>query len=62
MSGMAVTQQSPVPLRRANQVQETEADDAAKEVLLEEAFNKDVADEADVSTDLYTHHQLGTSR
>ena len=35
--------------------------DAAKEVVPEEAVNKDVADEVDASNDQYTQHQSETS-
>ena len=57
MTGTAVTQQSPVPLRRSNQVQATGDEDAAKEVVTEEAFTKGVVDEAHTSTALHTHNQ-----
>ena len=56
MTGKAVTQQSPVPLRLANQIQATGDKDAAEEVALEEAINKYVAEEADASTSEHTHH------
>ena len=62
MEGTAVMQQPPVPLIRANQVQATGDEDAAKEVILGEAVTKDVAEEADASTAHNTHHQSGTSR
>ena len=57
-----MTQQSLVPLRRANQVQATGDEDAAEEVVPEEAVTKDVEDDMDDSTDQYTHHKSGTSR
>ena len=62
MVGTAVTQQSSVPLIRANQVQATGDENAAEEVVTEEAVTKDVADEAEASTAHHTHHQSGTSR
>ena len=43
----AVTQQSPVPLRQANQIQVMGDKDVAEEVVPEEAVTKDVAEEAD---------------
>ena len=36
--------------------------DVADEFVPEEAVNKDVAEEADASTDQHTHHQSETSR
>ena len=65
MEGMAVTQQSPIPLRRRNQVQTTRDGDAAEEVVPEMVATKDVADKADkadASTYQNTHNQPGTSR
>ena len=59
--GTAVTQQPPVPLRQANQVQAMGDEDVEKEVVPEEAVTKDVADEADTSTDQHTYHQSGIS-
>ena len=50
MTGTAVTQQTPVPLRRLNQVQATGDEDVAEGVLLEEAFAKDVAEKLYTST------------
>ena len=55
MAGTAVTQQSPVPLRRANQIQATGDKDAVKEFVPEDAVTKDVAEEADASTAQHTH-------
>ena len=55
-------QQSTVTLRRENKVQATGDKDAAKKFVLEEAVNKDVADEADASTAHNTHNQSGISR
>ena len=44
-------QQSPVLLKLlVNRVQQTEAEDAAKNVVQDEAVTKDVAGEADTST------------
>ena len=57
MAGTAVTQQSPVPLRRENQIQTTGDEDAAEEVVPEEAETKGEAEEADASTVQHTHHQ-----
>ena len=57
-----MTQQSPVPLRRVNQVQTKEEEEEAGEVVPEEAVTKDVVDEADVSIAQHTNHQSGTSR
>ena len=62
MAGTAVTQQPPVPLRRGNQVQATGNEDAADEVVPEEAVTKDVAGEADALTDHRTNNQSETSR
>ena len=42
MEGAAVTQKSPVTLRQANQIQATGEEDAAEEVIPEEAVTKDV--------------------
>ena len=42
MAGTAVTQQSPLSLRQANQIQATGDEDAVEEVLLEEAVINDV--------------------
>ena len=56
MAGTAVTQKSPVPLRRANQIRATGDEDAAKEVVLEEATTKDVAEEVDTSTAQHTNN------
>ena len=50
MAGTAVTQQSPVPLRRVNKIQATGYEDGAKEVVPEEAVTKDVSEEAGAST------------
>ena len=49
-----------VPLRQVNQVQATGDEDAAEEVVPEEAFTKDVAKEADASTTQHTHHRSVT--
>ena len=62
MAGTAVTQKSPVPLRRGNQIQATGDEDAAKEVKPEEAVTKNVAEEVDTSTAQHTHHRSETSR
>ena len=56
MAGKAVMQQSPVPLRWVNQIQETGDEDAAKEVVPEDAVTKDVLEEVDVSIAHNTHH------
>ena len=56
MLGTAVTRKSFVLMIRENQVQSTGADDAAKEVVPEEAVTKDAADDTDASTSLHTHH------
>ena len=56
MAGTEVTQKSPVPLRRANKVQEMGEEDATKEVVPEEAVTKDVSEEAGASTSQNTHH------
>ena len=40
----------------------TEAEDAGKEVVTEEAVTKDVADNVDNSTAPHTHHQPETTR
>ena len=40
MEGMAVTQQSPVPLRRENQIQEMGTEDTDEEVVSEEVVAK----------------------
>ena len=56
MAGMAVTHQSPVPMRRANKIQATGFKEAAKEVVLEEAVTKDVAEEVDASTAQNTNY------
>ena len=56
MTGTVVTQQLPLPLRRSNQVQVTGEEDSAEEVVPEEAFTNDVAEEADASTANHTHH------
>ena len=56
MEGMAVTQQSTMPLIRSNKIQETEDKDASKEVVPEEAFTKDVVEEADASNNQHTYH------
>ena len=56
MLGTAVTRKSFVLMIRENQVQSTGADDAAKEVVPEEAVTKDEADDTDASTSLHTHH------
>ena len=61
MAGTEVTQQSPVPLRWANQIQETRDEDATKEVVPEEEFIKDVAEDAEDSTTPHTHNQSVTS-
>ena len=62
MAGTAVKQQSPVPLRGANQIQATGDEDAANEVVLEEAVTNNVVDNADASTDPHKHYQTVTSR
>ena len=49
MAGTAVT--------RANQIQATGDEDAAKEVVPEEAVTKDVAEEADASTAQNKHYR-----
>ena len=51
-----------MPLRRENKIQSMGVEDAAKEVVPEEAVTKDVADEAEASTAQNTHNQSGTSR
>ena len=56
------SQQSPVPLRQADQIQSTGDEYVAMGVVPEEAVTKDMADEADASTAHHTHHQSGTSR
>ena len=61
MSGTAVTQQSPVPLRQVNKVEASGDEDESEEVVPEEVVAKDVADEADASTAHNTHNQSGTS-
>ena len=50
MAETDVTQQSPVPLRRVNQIQARGKEDLAEEVVPEEAVTKDVVEEADAST------------
>ena len=62
MAGTAVTQQSPVPLRQVNQIQATGDEDAAEEVVPEEAATKDVTEEADASSAHHTHHRSENSR
>ena len=63
MEGTEVTQQSPMLLKlQANQVQSTGSEDAAKEVIQEEAVTKDMMGRADISTDQHTHHRPETSR
>ena len=63
MSGMAVAQQPPkIMVLWVNQVISTGDEDATKEVVLEEAVTKNVADKAKASTASHTHHELGTSR
>ena len=62
MSGMALTQQSPVPLRRANQIQATGDEEADEGVVPEDVVTKDVAEEAEASTAQNTHHRSETSR
>ena len=62
MAGTAVTQQSTVSLRRANQILEKGDEDAAEEVLLEEAVTKDMTEEAGPSTTHNTHHRSETLR
>ena len=62
MAGTAVTQQSPVPLRPENQIQETGDGYAAKEVVPEEAVTKELAEEADASTAQNKHHESESSR
>ena len=57
MVGTAVTQQPPVPLRQANQIQATRDEDTAEEVIPEESVTKDVAEEAYNPTAQHTHHQ-----
>ena len=47
MTGTAVTQKSPMPLRRANKIQAMGDEEAAKEVVPEYVFTKDVAEEVD---------------
>ena len=51
-----------MPLGRVNQVQATEDEDVAEEVVPEKSVTKYVVDKADASTAQYTHHQSGTSR
>ena len=57
MEGTAVTQQSPVPPRQANQVQAMGEEDTAKEVLPWELVTKDVVEKTEVSTTHNAHHQ-----
>ena len=57
MAGTAVTQQPPMPLRQDNHVQATWDEDAAKEIVPEDAVTKDVAEEADTSIAQHTYHQ-----
>ena len=45
MAGTAVTQQSPMPLRQENQIQETGDEDLDEQVVTEEAVTKDVAED-----------------
>ena len=61
MAEMAVTQKPPVLLRQENQMQATGSEDAAGEVVPEEAVKKDVADKEDAVTALHTYYQSGTS-
>ena len=61
MAGTAVMQTSPVPLRRANQIQATGGEDEAEEVVPEEAVTKYVTEEADASTAQHTHNRSETS-
>ena len=51
-----------MPLIKANQVQATGDEDAAKKVVPEEVVTKYVAYKADASTYQHTHHQSVTSR
>ena len=51
MSGTALTQQSPVPLRRANQIQATGDEEADEGVVPEDVVTKDVAEEARTRSD-----------
>ena len=62
MAGTAVTQKSPMLLRRANKVQTTGAKEAARGVVPEEAVTKDVEEEADTSTLQHKNHLLENSR
>ena len=57
-----MTQQSPVPLRRANKIQVMGDKGADEEVVPEEAVTKDAAEEADASTAHHTQHRSETSR
>ena len=57
MAGKAVTQQSTVSLRGANQIEATGYKDAVDEVVPEELVTKDLAEEEDASTAHHTHHR-----
>ena len=62
MAGTAVTQQSPVPLRQANQIQATGDKNVDEEVVPEEAVTNYVAEESYTSTAHHAHNKLETSR
>ena len=62
MVGMAVTQQSPVPLREAIQIQSKGDKDADEEVVPDEAVTKNVVEVVDASTAQHIHHQSETLR
>ena len=62
MAGTAVAQQSPVPLRRANQIHATGDEGAADEVVPEEAVTKDMKEEVEALTAQNKHHRSETSR
>ena len=55
-------QQPPVPLIRSNQIKATGDEDAAEEVIPEEAFIKDVGEEEEAPTSQYIYSRPGTSR
>ena len=62
MVGTAVTQKTPVSLRRENQVQAMGDEEASDEVISEEVVTKYMADESDASNAQNTHHQSETSK
>ena len=56
MVGTAVTQETPVSLRRENQVQAMGDEEASDEVISEEAVTKYVVDEVNALITQYTYH------